>query len=1340
MAHTVPSSDNQVEPLFSENKGQWNADVFFRMRFKTGVLFLEKDKLAYSFVDTAVLGHAGHSHSSSNANGGMRGHSFFVHFENCEPQVVAEGMGSYGHYENYFIGNDESKWASNVKVFRGAKYRHLYPGIDLQFEGDDGHLKYSYIVQPHADAGKIKMRFEGVDKIYVRDDNLHYTTSVNEITEEHLFAYQEINGKKVEVPCGFALYENTVSFEFPEGYNAAYPLVIDPTLVFSTYTGSSADNFGFTASYDNTGHLYAGGIVFDFGYPVTVGAYNSSFNSGAIDVSITKFNPSGTGLIYSTYLGGQESEDPSSIIVNDQDELVVLGTTSSPNFPTTAGAYDRTFNYGTSKDYPNNGPSFVSGTDIFVCKFNAAGSQLLGSTYIGGTSNDGLNDNDLIGQYGALVYSYGDQFRGEVLLDAAGNIYSTSSTLSTNFPATAGAFQTTSGGGQDAVIFKFNTSLTTLVWSSYLGGSGADAGYNILIDDLNNVYVSGGTEGGFPATAGSLYPAYQGGRSDGYIAKISASGNSILNATYIGTSGYDQSYFIDADGDGTVYVVGQTDGSFPVNGTVYSNANSGQYLAALTPNLSSFVFSTVFGTGDGDPDISPTAFLVDNCGNIYVAGWAGNDLFHYITPTVNSTTFGLPLAGTPYQSGTDGSDFYFMVLSKDAASLTYATYFGSGSADDHVDGGTSRFDKNGIIYEAVCAGCGGFGDFPTTPGAWSEDNLSFNCNEGLIKYEFELIGVEVAVGASPSTTGCVPLTVNFNSGGINAKEYWWDFGNGFTSSQPSPTITYTDTGTYVVTLIGLDSTSCDNQIFSDTAWVTIIVRDDSIAADFNPVIVSNCDSFIVQLNNTSLNATSYIWNFGDGNTSTQASPSHEYTLPGTYDISLIATNLTSCNQRDTIVKTVGLTGNITAGISIPDTLGCVPFTTVLHNGSAGGVQFAWYFGDGDSSFAENPTHTFTDTGSYNITLIITDTTSCNIRDTATAVIRVSDNQVITAFSLDTLAFECDSMVISFTNQSSNFTSLLWDFGDGDTSTALNPTHTFTTSDSFNVTLVAFNAAACNSSDTSVQLQLLPSTVEAAFEADEGCAPHDVAIENFSSNATSYLWELWNGTTSADTVPTLTNLSPGTYSLTLTAYNPATCNDSSTVTGSLIVHGSPVAFFTTDKDFYELLQDIQFNNQSTDAITYLWDFGDDNISSEENPVHAYSDTGSYAPCLTVTNEFGCDSTYCKRLLIDFIGIVDVPNAFSPNGDNANDVLYVRGVGLSELEFKIYNRWGELVYESADLNIVCSDYDNICKTKVKGWDGTYKGEKQEMDVYVYTLHAVFENGKDSGLKKGNITLLR
>jgi len=1336
-AHGIPAADikSNNAPQFSENKGQWNANVLYRLRLTAGAVFFENNKLTFSLSEPID---AHRHHAAVPAEGRRKHHAFNVHFENSNAQVNATGLQGYKHYENYFLGNDPAKWAARARVYKAVQYENIYTGINLQYKADSGHLEYVFFIAPHADVAQIKLRYEGVEHLSVKNNALHYSTSVNFIREEKLHAYQIINGKEITVDCRFALNGNTVSFQFPNGYNPDFELVIDPTLIFSTYTGSQADNFGFTATYDNDGNLYAGGIVQDVGYPTTVGAYDRIFN-GDWDVSITKFDSAGANLIYSTYLGGVESENPSSIVVDDQNELVVIGETSSADFPTTSGAYDRTFNFGTQVIYPSNGQNFVSGTDIFVTKLNAQGAALIGSTFLGGSNNDGLNDDQTVAH--PLYYNYGDQFRGEVVVDAAGNIYGVSSTMSTNFPITTSVFQGTSRGGQEAVVFKFNATLQTLVWSSYLGGSGSDAGYNLVVDDAtSNVYVSGGTtSANFPATTGSVNPAYLGGSADGFVAQISASGNALLSATFIGTNAYDQSYFIDNDGSGKIYIIGLTEGNYPVSPGVYSNPNSGQFLTALTPNLSSITLSTVFGRGDGDPDISPTAFLVDNCRNIYISGWGGPGLISLINNSPPaSSTFGLPITNDAYQSSTDGSDFYFMVLSRDASSLAYATYFGSPSVEDHVDGGTSRFDKNGIMYQAVCAGCGSFDNFPTTPGVWSRTNNSLNCNEGLIKFRFELIGVDVSVSASPATVGCVPLTVTFNGNALNAKDYLWDFGTGDTSTLASPTYTFSDTGTYIVTLIGIDSTSCDNIIFSDTSTIPIRVRNDSVSAQFTPVIISNCDSFIVQFNSTSINAVNFFWNFGDGTTSTLVSPLHEYVNPGTYNVSLVVTNTASCNGIDTLVQEITLQPLIDAGIIVPDSFGCVPLTVDFMNSSVGGVIYDWNFGEGNVSSDENPSHTYQDTGTFTIQLVIIDSASCNIIDSTTATVRVSDDRVTTAFTIDTLAFECDSFVISLTNLSTNYTSLLWDFGDGTTSTLENPTHIYTTPDSFIITLVASNPNACNATDTSAQLIFQPNNVVALFEAANGCPPHELSITNSSINATSYEWTFWDGTTSTDSIPTFGELATGNYSLTLTAYNPLTCNDSSTATGSFTVFDRPTAFFTTSDSTYALDEDILFLNESSPGV-YLWNFEDGTTSDlPDSVIHAYTERGVYNPCITVTDSNGCDSTYCKQLRIDFMGVIDVPNAFSPNGDGMNDVLFLRGLGVTELEFKIYNRWGELVFETDDIAIVCNEIEKCIQTK--GWNGTYKNEKQEMDVYVYTLQATFQDGQDTGVRKGNITLIR
>ncbi len=1262
-------------------------------------------------------------------------HAFNIHFENCNPNPEIKGGEQQAYYENYFIGNFSEKWASEVRVFNSIQYQNLYKGIDLIYEGNEGHLKYSFIVYPNANPNQISMFYEGVENIYLKNGNLHYSTSIGEIREEQLFVYQEINGEKREIACRFYLQENSVGFEFPNGYDSDYSLVIDPTLIFGTFTGSQADNFGYTATYDEQGNFYAGGIARAAGYPTTPGAFQLNFAGGLIigadfdqgydaDMSISKFNSTGTALLFSTYLGGSVNEQPHSMVVNSLNELLIYARSNSANFPTTPGAYDRTHN---------------GNMDIVVIKFNPTGTALLGSTFVGGSGDDGVNIIMQPRTSASLKFNYADDARGEIIVDAVNNVYVASSTRSANFPATPGAHKTNLSGAQDGCVFKMNSALTTMIWSTYLGGSADDAAYSLVVTPLNEVYVCGGTNSNnFPATSGSWMPTFRGGRADGFIAHINASGSAIINATYAGTSAYDQAYFVQTDGSGNVYIYGQTSGSYPVTQGVYTNPNSGQFITGLTPNLSVVNFSTVFGKGDGNPDISPAAFLVDNCRNIYTSGWGGTVNF-----SIGSTT-GLPVTPDAYKLNTDGSDFHFMVLSANAATLRYATFFGGNNSSEHVDGGTSRFDKNGVIYQAVCAGCGGYNDFPSTPGAWSSANQSQfpsrNCNLGAMKFEMEQIGIEVNVVANPATTGCIPLTINFSSSSTSAVDLLWDFGDGVTSTLSSPSHTYFNTGSFTVTLIGIDSTSCDNVIYTDTSQLVITARDDILSADFTPVIVSNCDSFVVAVTNNSVNATSYFWNFGDGVTSTLSNPSHQYTAAGTYAITFIASNPNSCNQSDTIVRQVQMIPQIEAGILLPDSLGCLPLTVNFTNNSRGGVQYFWNFGDGSFSTLENPVHTYIDTGLFQITLSIIDSASCNIADTAVATVIVTNDRTVAAFFMDTIFSNCDSAVVILHNQSVNAASILWQTSDGGSYTDSFVTHVFTTADLFSITLIAQNNDACNRADTTTKWFYLPPPVLAAFESDSGCVPFIPAFVNQSVNATSYRWQLLNGDISTDETPSasfFTWLPAGIYEVTLTAYNPAACNDSSIATGTFVIFDYPTAYFTTDDTFYFQYHEVNFYNQSASADFYVWDFDDGNTSSIENPVHLY-DFGIFEPCLTATNNFGCENVFCKKIEIDFRGVIDVPNAFSPNGDGSNDVLFVRGVGVRELEFRIYNRWGELVFESTDPGIVCNELQS-CNVS-KGWDGSYKGKQQEMDVYVYTLNAIFENGRPSGLKKGNITLLR
>lgn len=896
-AHNPANKSHNI--TFTENKNQWPSQIIYRAQLDGGALFLEKNGFTYSFYDKEKLrklhafNGAGEDSKQENLSPNIRSHAYKMTFKNSNQANVITTQPSHpsSDYTNYFIGKDPAKWASDIRSYEEVKYRNLYPGIDMEVIGQNNSVKYNFIVNPKGKTSVIAMEYEGVDGISLEEGKLKIKTSLNEIIEQRPYAYQEIKGERITVPCEFMLKGKQVSFVFESGYNQQYPLIIDPTLIFASYSGSYADNFGMTATYDSHGNLYSGGTAFDQGFPTTLGAYDTTYNGivtyGRTDVVITKYDSSGSNLIYSTYLGGLTgSEIVTSLIVNNQDEIYMYGATGSSDFPMSTNAYSKIYKGGDTLRFMFNGTYFDNGTDIFVAKLNSGGTGLLGSTYIGGSKNDGVNHNNLkttiyyncfpcdsITEYwlDSLQYNYGDQYRGEIMLDNVGNCYIASSTRSADFPIVNG-FDASLGGQQDAIVLKFNSNLSTLLWSTYLGGDDNDAGYSLAVDDSSVVYVTGGTRSAdFPTTPGVLNKNYLGGKADGYITKINKNGSAILSSTFIGTNQYDQSYFVQLDKDKSVYLVGQTAGTFPVSAGVYSNPNSGQFIAKLNNALSSMVFSTVFGNGGNRVGISPAAFLVDDCENIYVSGWGGNIV-------TGVRTLNMPLTPDAIQKTTDGFNFYLFVLSKNALSLQYATYFGGPLSQEHVDGGTSRFDKRGIIYQSVCAGCGRNSDFPTTPGAWSNTNNSDNCNNGTFKFDF---GLKLASADFVSKQeGCAPLTIEFEKTSKPGSSYLWDFGNNDTTSTVvNPVRTYTTPGQYLAKLIVIDSLSCN---IADTSFKYITVHPG--LQNQNTVEKTSCANSCNGSVSVTVNGGTapfiYTWSSG------QNSPSVTNLCPGNYELKI----------------------------------------------------------------------------------------------------------------------------------------------------------------------------------------------------------------------------------------------------------------------------------------------------------------------------------------------------------------------------------------------------------------------------------------------------------------------
>jgi len=1342
----------QVNPAlkFTENKGQWDEKILFRAQLDGGALFLEKNCLTFNFYDKKKFRsiHHGGIAKGEYKNLDIKCHAYKVSFKGCNAVTAAEKLQKGPDYENFFLGNDKSKWQGNVSNYHQVILRNLYNGIDYEAITSATGLKYNFYVKPGVDPSVIKLEYEGAGKMKLKDGALMFRLAVNEVIEQKPYAYQIINNKVKSVPCRYVLKNNVLGFEFPGGYNKDFQLVIDPVLIFAAQSGSTADNFGMTATYDKNGNLYAGGTVFNNGYPTTVGAYDISFSGpviyGITDVVITKYNSTGTGLVYSTYLGGLQAEIVTSMVTDASNNLYLYGATGSADFPMAGTPYDASFNGGSFIFFQFNGTKFNSGTDIYVCKFNSTGSNLLASTYIGGSSNDGINYNNyappthtvfpcfnpggfvLANEYPAdsLQYNYGDQYRGEIQLDKNDNVYVASSTKSNDFP-TVNALQGALNGKQDAVIFKMSNNLSSLLYSTYLGGSKNDAGYSLIIDDNFQVFVTGGTSSpDFPAVSGCYQTTAGGGKADGYIAKISASGSSLLKATYVGTSFYDQSYFVQSDRIGRIYIFGQSLGNMPVSPGIYSNPNSHQFLMRFDDQLTTLDKSTVIGSGTASLDISPSAFSVDKCsGSISLTGWGGNFIScEYLN--------NMPVTPTAFQSvAPNGHDFYFMVLQPNFLSLKYGTYFGGNLSEEHVDGGTSRISESGVLYQSICAGCGGNSvtganqDFPVTPGAWpgtpgtpNHNTDNYNCNNGVAKFDYQP-KVTAAIGSN-TIAGCNSVTITFTNLSSPGLQYLWNLGGGpndTTSQVINPVHTYTNVGSYTISLLVIEKQFCNTR--DSTTLVINVYPTPTVNFSFS---VTPCSNTVVTSNSSSgnLGPNSFLWSFGNSATSTLTAPSYTYPANGNFNISLTATDNNGCSN--TLSKPLTIF-NFSPGVS----------SASVCNGSGvaltatGGTSYTWMPTSSlNSSNVATPVANPSITTIYTISVFNnsagfpcagTLTTQVLVRPSPTASFSYSGNP-------------CGGGMY-FTDLSvANIVDWNWRLLPTVTSTLQNPYYFYNVGGNFNVRLIVTNNFGCK--DSVFKVLNVPTPPPLSIRASTMIC-RGSSIQLSATGGTAYAW---TPVESLDfpylSNPTATPSVNTQYSVVITTTNS--------------VNGLPCTFLlVTDVNVMpssSIPVSAQANPQvvitgNSTTLTYV---GDPGYLVTWYPLNSTTPPTGYVvtahPERPTTYTAVATKTACvlqAEVTVEAFteGCIDkdafVPNTFTPNGDNQNDVFLVRGLKIEDIYFAVYNRWGELVFETNDKN--------------KGWDGIYKGRPADVGVFGWYLKAKCFNGEET-FRKGNVTLIR
>src|SRR6266481_2030712 len=694
---------------FEANQGQTVDSVRFLSRGPGYTLFLTPREAVLSLRSSGT---------ESSGRGQRRPQSkmnqacLTMTFVGANPRPEVEGVDQLAGTANYFIGNDPSQWRTAVPTYDKVKYHDLYPGVDLIYYGNQRQVEYDFVIEPKADPKRIAISFSGADKLEVDSEGgLIAHLGSGDIRWKKPLAYQESSGGKVEVSVKFVLkHRREIAFEIAS-YDTTKPLTIDPVLVYATYLGGNKGDFVSGIAADAAGSPYIIGDTTSLNFP-TASAFRTT-SAGSNEVFVTKLNTTGSGLIYSTYLGGSSNDFAGGIALDGSGNAYLTGETGSPDFPTRNAAY----------------PSNAGFKDAFVTKLGPFGTNLIYSTYLGGN---------------------GDDSGRAIAVDSGGNVYVTGSTYSKGsgngpFPTTQGAYQGNNGGGNaitsDAFVTKFNTN-GLLSYSTFLGGSTDEKANGIAIDSSGNAYIVGEVASypTFPTPPSSDFPlvnAFQSsfnqgnldpfaGNTDGFLTKLNATGTGLIFSTFLGGNDQDTITGIALDSAGRVHVTGITGSTnFPtVNAAQPLNAGmindpdfplTDAFVSKFETNGSSLLYSTYLG---GTLDESPFlldrfGIAVDKFGDIYVAG--------------QTASFDFPLTTGADQTNSNAAEDAFIGKINPAvhgpSSLIYSTLLSGstgvlpGGADN--EGGPIAVDNNGNFY---VAGITSSTNFPVTAGALRSTN------------------------------------------------------------------------------------------------------------------------------------------------------------------------------------------------------------------------------------------------------------------------------------------------------------------------------------------------------------------------------------------------------------------------------------------------------------------------------------------------------------------------------------------------------------------------------------------------------------------------------------------
>jgi uncharacterized repeat protein (TIGR01451 family) len=625
-------------------------------------------------------------------------------FRRSNPKARATGVDQLRERRNYLIGNDPRKWRTDVPTFRAVHYDEIYPGISLTYYGNQQQLEYDLIVAAGADPRLIRLSFDSGGALQISTEgDLLLATKIGEVRQHKPIIYQELEGRRQSIEGRYVLLgRHQVGFEIG-AYDRTKKLVIDPTLVYSTYLGGGGDDLGSSIAVDSNNNVYVAGSTSSVNFPVDGAAFGA--NAGLADIFVSKIDASGSNVIYSTYIGGSGIDRGDGIAIDSAGNAYVVGRvdSSSINFPTTPGSFGATYRGG---DF-----------DGVVFKLNSQGNGLVYSAFLGGEENDSTEG---------------------VVVDATGIAYVTGGTKSSAFPTTGNAYQGSRGGDTDAFLTKINAAGSSLLYSTYLGGSGTDRGSGVVVDNNGNAFVAGfAGSPDFPTE--NAFQNNFGGGFDAFVAEFDTkvSGfTSLVLCSYLGGQGDDKAYGIALDSSaGNLLVVGQTSSSnFPVLNAVQPASGGGfDAFVAKISVAGTKVYATYLG---GSGDDRGTGVAVNAAGAVYVTGFTSSTNFPTVTPLQSSK------AG--------GSDAFISKINAAGSGLLYSTYLGGSNNESSISTVTATnpvaLDSAGNAY---LTGYTASNNFPATPGALQGTNAGGASDAFVTKISDAAPAADFSLSAAP---------------------------------------------------------------------------------------------------------------------------------------------------------------------------------------------------------------------------------------------------------------------------------------------------------------------------------------------------------------------------------------------------------------------------------------------------------------------------------------------------------------------------------------------------------------------------------------------------------------